>query len=93
MVNAILIDDRDNVVSVIEQIRKGDDVNYETKESKLITLKALEDIPIYHKIAIRDIIKGSPVIKYGEHIGVAADNIKAGMHVHEHNVRSVRENL
>jgi len=93
VVNAILIDDKDNVVSVIEQVLKGDDVIFETKNGKAITIKALEDIPIYHKIAVRDIVEGSYIIKYGEHIGVAATDIKTGMHVHEHNVRSVRENL
>lgn len=91
--NAIMIDDRDNAAVVIEPVQKGQEVSYADKNGALQMLTALEDITVYHKIAVRDIEKGSPVIKYGEHIGVASAAIKAGMHVHEHNVQSVREKL
>lgn len=93
MNNAMIIDSRDNVAVVIEPVTKGTDVSYDTKEGDTVTVKAAEDIPIYHKIAVKDIKKGENIIKYGEHIGLAAADIKKGMHVHEHNVKSVRENL
>lgn len=93
MNNAMIIDAKDNVAVVIEPVTRGMDVIYDTKEGNIVTIKAAEDIPIYHKIAIRDIKKGENIIKYGEHIGLAASDIKTGMHVHEHNVQSVRENL
>ena len=32
-------------------------------------------------------------MKYGEHIGIASRDIKAGEHVHVHNVEGHRENL
>lgn len=54
-------------------------------------VQAKEDITIYHKMAIRTIKKGEPVVKYGEHIGIAAYDIEAGEHVH--NVESHREDL
>ena len=41
----------------------------------------------------KDIPADAPIVKYGEHIGHAARDIKQGEHVHEHNVKSVRENL
>ncbi len=41
-----------------------------------------------HKYALCDIEKGSKVIKYGFPIGVATDYIKAGEHVHSHNVKT-----
>lgn len=44
-------------------------------------------------VAIEPIAKGEPVVKYGEHIGLAANDIKIGEHVHRHNVESHRENL
>ena len=44
-------------------------------------------------MAVRDIRKGEPVVKYGEHIGIASCDIKAGEHVHVHNVEGHRENL
>ena len=39
-----------------------------------------------HKVACCDIRQGSPIIKYGETIGVASENIKSGQWVHTHNV-------
>lgn len=39
-----------------------------------------------HKYALRDITKGENVIKYGNPIGHATADIKAGEHVHTHNL-------
>ena len=93
MINALIIDDQDNVIVAIEPISKDAEVTYVTKAGNEKSLKAIEDVTIYHKIAAKDIEKGSPVVKYGEHIGIAATDIKAGSHVHVHNVESHRENL
>lgn len=93
MINAVTIDEKDNVIVAIEPIEKGAEVSYKLKDGTVKTLTAEENITIYHKLAAKDIAKGSPIVKYGEHIGVAAVDIKAGMHVHEHNVKSVREEL
>ena len=93
MRNAMIIDDRDNVIVAIEEIKKGSDVTYFLKDQTPKSLKALEDITIYHKIAAKNIKAGEPIIKYGEHIGIAAKDIKQGEHVHVHNVESRRENL
>ncbi|MBP5383444.1 MAG: altronate dehydratase [Lachnospiraceae bacterium] len=41
-----------------------------------------------HKIALQDIRKGDPVIKYGYPIGIATEEIPAGSHVHTHNMRT-----
>jgi len=48
------------------------------------------DIPYGHKIALTDIPKGEAIVKYGEHIGIATTDIRAGQHVHVHNVESTR---
>lgn len=93
MINAIIVEEKDNVVVAIEPIKKCSEVSYKLKDGTIKTLTALQDITIYHKIAAVDIKKGTPIIKYGEHIGAAAVDIKAGEHVHEHNVESVREDL
>ena len=90
--NAMIIDSKDNVAVAIEPIAAGDTVTY-LRDGKPVSLKAAEDITIYHKIATRDIQKGEPVVKYGEHIGIASCDIKAGEHVHVHNVEGHRENL
>jgi len=44
------------------------------------------DIPMGHKIALRDIRRGEDVIKYGFPIGHATDDIRRGDHVHVHNL-------
>jgi hypothetical protein len=46
------------------------------------------DLGIGHKLAIRPIGTGEPVIKYGIVIGVATANIDTGDHVHTHNIKS-----
>ena len=92
MRNAMIIDAKDNVAVAIEPIAKSDNAVY-VCEGKEVSLPALEDITIYHKLATRDIAKGEPVVKYGEHIGIASSDIKAGEHVHVHNVEGHREDL
>lgn len=47
-------------------------------------------IPFGHKIAVAPMDAGEPVVKYGEVIGFATSPIRAGQHVHVHNVRSDR---
>ena len=39
---------------------------------------------------MKDIKKGTPIIKYGETIGLATEDIKEGDHVHVHNVEGLR---
>ncbi|MCQ2560856.1 MAG: UxaA family hydrolase [Clostridia bacterium] len=90
--NAMMIDKKDNVAVAIEPITKGETVEYK-KEDTVCSLTAAEDITIYHKLAAVDIKKGEPVVKYGEHIGIAAVDIPAGSHVHTHNVENHREAL
>ena len=41
-----------------------------------------------HKYARFDIAKGENIIKYGQPIGHATEYIKAGEHVHTHNVKN-----
>ena len=92
MLNAMIVEPQDNVIVAIEPIKKGDTVTYMCAgEEKSLT--ALEDVTIYHKLASCDIPKGAPIVKYGEHIGLAARDIKKGEHVHTHNLEEHRENL
>lgn len=53
-----------------------------------------EDIIKGHKFALRNIKAGENIIKYGSPIAQAVKDIKAGEHVHTHNVRTnLSENL
>lgn len=82
--NSCLIDVVDNVAVVIEDIKEKQNIIYRNnQEMKVI---AIENVPIYHKVAIKTIYQGEPIIKYGEPIGIASQLIEVGAHVHEHNV-------
>ena len=41
-----------------------------------------------HKYALKDITKGEKIIKYGFPIGIAKEDIKAGAHIHTHNLKT-----
>lgn len=87
--NAILIDEKDNVATVLKDIQRGDKVIY-TANDKEICITAKNNIPFGHKIATQYISEGEKVIKYGETIGIASRNIAKGEHVHIHNLKSIR---
>lgn len=55
-----------------------------------ITLTAVTSVPRGHKIALQDLAAGGEVIKYGQIIGRAVKDIKAGEHVHIHNLEGIR---
>ena len=48
------------------------------------------DVPYGHKIAVRDIQMGEPILKYGERIGAASADIQKGEYVHIHNMVAMR---
>jgi len=58
------------------------------KDNVGVCLGGNDAIPAGHKQALRDIAEGDFVITYGQIIGRATQNIKAGEWVHTHNVRS-----
>src|SRR5687768_7380488 len=49
-------------------------------------VRALVTIPAGHKLAVRDVAQGKPVRRYNQIIGFATRDIKAGEHVHVHNL-------
>lgn len=93
MINAVIISENDNVIVAIEPIKKGDKVEYKDLDNQIKSLESLDDVKIYHKIAIKEIKEEEPVIKYGEHIGFALTDINVGEHVHDHNTEGRREDL
>lgn len=76
----IKIHKNDNVAVAVEPLSKDSAVSFESGE---IILK--NDVPAGHKFALSDIEKGKLIIKYGEPIGKAKENIYEGEHVHTHN--------
>ncbi len=83
---AKLIDIKDNVVTVVADLEKEEQVLVKF-QGKQTLYRCNQDILFGHKIAIADISQDDPVIKYGQIIGSASQNIKKGDWVHTHNVR------
>jgi hypothetical protein len=77
VVNALLMNLADNVVTTVTEIAKGDNVCF-MKGNEHMILKAEENIPYCHKVALEDIGRGSDVIKYGESLGHTIVDISKG---------------
>ena len=87
VIKTVRVNEKDNVVVVLQLTKVGD--SFTLPGGKLIT--ALDDIPIHHKITIEDIKKGGRIIKYGEFIGIAAEDLACGRWVHAHNLQGSLE--
>lgn len=55
-----------------------------------IEIQTSMNIPLGHKIALKDFKVGDTVNKYGEDIGQVVADIKAGEHVHIQNLKTKR---
>lgn len=78
-------------VVVVEGLEAGSDMLcLITENDATFTLKAAQDIPIGHKVALKDIKAGETIIKYGQDIGKAIADIGKGEHLHVHNVKTKR---
>lgn len=92
MIHFVLHDPRDTVaVVVVEGVKTGAELNgWVMDEDRMVRLVASQDIPIGHKIALRDIAAGDTVVKYGIDMGRAVAPILAGQHAHVHNIKTKR---
>ena len=61
-----------------------------THDNSSFKLTANDDVPIGHKIALKDIAEGETAIKYGEDIGKFVGAVKKGHHVHTQNLKTKR---
>ncbi len=92
MIHVVLHDANDTVaVAVVEGIKAGSELNaWIMDDDRTVSVKALQDIPIGHKIAMKDMSVGDTVIKYGEDIGKVVAGVRAGEHAHVHNIKTKR---
>ena len=78
-------------VVVVETVKAGQDVVGLIMENGTnVSVTALDDIPLGHKIALRDFAPEDTVIKYGHDIGRTVAPIKKGQHLHVHNAKTKR---
>lgn len=92
MIHAVLHDAKDTVaVVVVEGLTAGTELNaWIMDEDRIIQVRARQDIPIGHKVALADMAVGDTVFKYGEDIGKVVAPIQAGQHAHVHNIKTKR---
>ena len=79
MKKTLIINNIDNVAVALTALNKG-----EIYDDVLL----LEDIPVGHKFALKDINETEDVIKYGYPIGHATQKILKGSHVHVNNTKT-----
>ena len=77
MAQALRIDARDDVATLLEDAVAGD-------VAAGVTLR--EPVARGHKVALRALVAGETVIKYGYPIGQASRAVAPGEHVHSHNL-------
>ncbi|MFH5185795.1 UxaA family hydrolase [Paenibacillus sp. TAB 01] len=87
--DALVMDARDHVATAIKDLQPGQKISYRVQD-QVRELELLDAIPFGHKVAIQDVAQGTDIRKYGEIIGRTTADIRAGQHVHVHNVEGIR---
>jgi len=92
MIHFVVHDEHDSVgVVVVEGVKSGQQLSgWIMDQDKEIKVRAQNDIPIGHKLAIAKLAANDTVIKYGTDIGRAVAPIKVGEHAHVHNIKTKR---
>lgn len=92
MKHSILLHELNDEVGVaVTDLKKGSSAGAVTLEGKPAgSVKLRDNVPLGHKVAMRDLAKDKAVIKYGREIGRAVQAIAKGAHVHTHNLKTLR---
>ena len=92
MIHFVVHDENDSVgVVVVEGVKAGQALTgLVLDQDRTITLTCTQDIPLGHKVALKDMNVGDTVIKYGVDIGKVVAPIKVGQHAHVHNIKTKR---
>jgi (2R)-sulfolactate sulfo-lyase subunit alpha len=92
VIHFVVHDEDDSVgVVVVEGVKSGQELTgWIMDQDKEIKVHAKNDIPIGHKLAIRELKANETVVKYGVDIGRAVAAIKVGEHAHVHNIKTKR---
>lgn len=92
MKHRILLHEPDDDVGVaVVDLRKGSSAGALTLEGRPAgTVRLRDNVPLGHKVAMRDLAKDKAVMKYGRQIGRAVVSISKGAHVHTHNLKTLR---
>jgi altronate dehydratase small subunit len=81
----LILSNHDNVGTALRECKTGDQIDQQD-----MSIRVKQKIRFAHKVAIKDITAGDSIIKYGEEIGIANQDIESGEWVHVHNCDSNR---
>jgi altronate dehydratase small subunit len=87
--HGIVMTEKDDVATALVDLEAGSLARARLC-MKVVDTRIRNPVPFGHKYAIRNIRRGEKVIKYGEVIGEALDDIGVGELVHVHNIVSQR---
>jgi len=92
MIHFVLHDASDTVaVVVVEGVKSGDSLTgWIMDEDRMVEVRAQSDIPIGHKVALKDMAVGDTAVKYGIDMGKVVQPIAVGQHAHVHNIKTKR---
>jgi altronate hydrolase len=79
-------DARDTVFTATRALSAG-----ERLEVAGVHLEVCDSVPAWHKVALTEIAQGEAVLKFGRRIGIAMRSIRAGQHVHSHNLKTAQD--
>ena len=79
----------DDVAMVIRDVAAGETIAVHIGE-EILKITAATAVPAGHKIALSGFKRDDRVLKYGEVIGSASEDIPLGAHVHVHNLEGLR---
>ncbi len=92
MKKGILLHEADDDVGVAAlDLKAGEEIQAVTLDGDPVTpIILVDDVPLGHKVAMRDMAEKKHIMEYGREIGYASTLIAKGSHVHTHNIKSLR---
>jgi len=91
VIQFLVHDKRDSVAVAVVDVKAGQSLQGRSLDTnETLQAKANADIPLGHKIALKDFKVGDDIVKYGVIIGRVVRPVKVGDHVHVHNVKTKR---
>lgn len=92
MKHGILLHDlNDDVGVAVRDLTSGSEVGAVSLEGEPAgAVKLVTDVPLGHKVSLRDLANKKHIIEYGRAIGMATQDIPRGAHVHVHNIKTLR---
>jgi len=87
----IMHDKNDSVGVAVTEIKAGEVLEgWVMEDDSTVTVTAINNIPLGHKIAMVPVKVGESIIKYSVKIGKTVQDIAVGEHVHIHNLKTAR---